>query len=71
MEEVMMDEAFKPGTIVHFVKFTLAGPDWSETATVVRHPKRHSPMPAGYHRVRFEDGGVLLVHQDCLMLAGQ
>jgi hypothetical protein len=61
----------KQNTRVNVLGFDFAGNQTAEPATVLRWHKQSGPREAlpGYHRVRFADGGVLLVHENRLAAA--
>ena len=57
----------KPGTRIQFERLAdLSGRKVTETATIRRWTKvmgTRDDLPAGYHPVRFEDGGSLMMHE--------
>jgi hypothetical protein len=62
----------KQNTRVNVLGFDFAGNQTAEPATVLRWLRQNGPREAlpGYHRVRFDaDGGVLLVHENRLAAA--
>jgi len=64
----------KPGTKVRIL--TLVGQtferDWSETGKVTRWTAAMGPrdrLPAGYHPVRYDGAGIMMIHESNLMVA--
>lgn len=52
----------KPGTKIEVFVSHPSGRD--EVATIARRTKAMGILPEGYHPVRFQSGGTLLVHED-------
>lgn len=62
-------ESYAPGTRVKVAKWTQEGGDWSESATIVKNTK--GTVPKGYHAVRFDDGGSVLVPNESLRASNE
>lgn len=54
----------KAGTRIEVRGFDFAMNDRWEPARIARTMAYMQPLPAGYHPVKFSDGGVLLVHEN-------
>lgn len=64
--------AYSVGTKVRIACYPLGGSaDWSEKGKIVRHHRswkgREHEIPAGYHTVKYDDGGALMIHESSLM----
>ena len=56
----------KAGTKITFERLRADGRKVTETATIRKWTKvmgSRDDLPAGYHPVRFEDGGTLMMHE--------
>lgn len=58
----------KPGTRIEFERIEMDGTISWEAAKIAQWTARMGPrssLPVGYHPVRFNDGGILMVHRNC------
>lgn len=67
---------YKIGTGVRIATYPLGGgTDWSEKGKIVRHHPswkgREHEIPHGYHTVKYDDGGKLMIHESHLQAQHQ
>ena len=67
--ESIENHQLEPGTHVQVTGFDLSGQRTYEDAVILPASPDSLPMPPGYHRVRFDSGGVLQVHQQRMVIS--